>query len=653
MSILCSFYDHVIYSASEFNARVSDFFGNGVLQPLTDFSLTFPATQDLTFSIGPGTVWTDGYRIHYNADPVVVLSVDPGNSTLNRIDLVEIGPDGIIGGKGLGKIQVVKGTPASSPTPPSPHIGFIPLYTVFVGARVTSIGAQNITDLRLAVPLRNSYCVNNDLGVFSGGANFIIEGKDGNGYGGKITPAQGGGLSINISPFETMLGRKYHCNPGVSAFSLTPRKATLIYAEKNNNPTIVADVKKYEATYPPKDGSTVLRYTFSETNNPQDTSGNNNHIAILDGCNRVDGWADYARQGNGSSGYMVTANYSSFPTGNSPFSEQIVYTTPSSLSGLKQILYRGGYTIYTEGTRLKMLTGIDTGFDLEASKTYFLGTCYDGTKLTVLVAGMTGSILRGITFSVTTSLNITGAVMYFLRNATSSYNYSDGTLHFYELKRTALPVTQLSMNANSLLFFNKYLSNPLGIMPNNSIALGFVWTNSTVPIQIIDNNICMIRAEGNCNEPPGTLKDFCGSYDPFGYFSPFGQEFSRAAYPNLFAIIGTQYGAGDGSTTARLPDLRGRTIIGLDNMGGLSKNQVTNINADVLGGSDGEETHTLTIAEMPQHRHTTGESIYVGAGDYAHFVYVANTGTYTGYEGGGQPHKNMQPWIALNKMLKY
>jgi microcystin-dependent protein len=66
----------------------------------------------------------------------------------------------------------------------------------------------------------------------------------------------------------------------------------------------------------------------------------------------------------------------------------------------------------------------------------------------------------------------------------------------------------------------------------------------------------------------GRSKHFAGSSAPLNHLLCNGQAVSRTTYAALFAVIGTTYGAGDGSTTFNLPDLRGRAPVGLDNMGG-------------------------------------------------------------------------------------
>jgi microcystin-dependent protein len=77
--------------------------------------------------------------------------------------------------------------------------------------------------------------------------------------------------------------------------------------------------------------------------------------------------------------------------------------------------------------------------------------------------------------------------------------------------------------------------------------------------------------------PAGTVTPYAGSTPPTGYLIADGSAVSRTTYSALFAVIGTTYGAGDGSTTFNLPDLRGRDAVGLG----------TNTDVDNLGDNDG------------------------------------------------------------------
>jgi hypothetical protein len=59
--------------------------------------------------------------------------------------------------------------------------------------------------------------------------------------------------------------------------------------------------------------------------------------------------------------------------------------------------------------------------------------------------------------------------------------------------------------------------------------------------------------------PVGAIVPYAGIAVPTNWWSCEGQEVSRISYPQIFAVVGTRWGAGDGATTFNLPDLRGRT----------------------------------------------------------------------------------------------
>lgn len=74
--------------------------------------------------------------------------------------------------------------------------------------------------------------------------------------------------------------------------------------------------------------------------------------------------------------------------------------------------------------------------------------------------------------------------------------------------------------------------------------------------------------------PAGVMAPFAGSAAPTGWLLCAGQAVSRTTYAALFTAIGTTWGAGDGSTTFNLPDMRGRVPAGADNMGGNAANRL-------------------------------------------------------------------------------
>lgn len=62
--------------------------------------------------------------------------------------------------------------------------------------------------------------------------------------------------------------------------------------------------------------------------------------------------------------------------------------------------------------------------------------------------------------------------------------------------------------------------------------------------------------------PLGTINAFGGSVAPDGWLMCQGQALSRTEYADLFAVVGTAFGAGDGSTTFNIPDFRGEFLRG-------------------------------------------------------------------------------------------
>jgi microcystin-dependent protein len=195
----------------------------------------------------------------------------------------------------------------------------------------------------------------------------------------------------------------------------------------------------------------------------------------------------------------------------------------------------------------------------------------------------------------------------------------------------------------------------------------------------------------------GALEDFSGpaSYVPNGWLLRYGQAVSRSTYADLFALYGTTYGVGDGSTTFNLPDDRGRVAVGLDNMGGSDAGRLSVSNT--LGGTGGAETVTLSSTEMPSHTHTidhdhangftnpdgahthsvavgedggdlldgafvgsaTGENA-VGAGptttsssgSHTHLMDIPAYSGSSGSAGSGGAHNNMPPYILVNKIIR-
>jgi microcystin-dependent protein len=169
--------------------------------------------------------------------------------------------------------------------------------------------------------------------------------------------------------------------------------------------------------------------------------------------------------------------------------------------------------------------------------------------------------------------------------------------------------------------------------------------------------------------PVGVLAPYAGANAPAGWLLCGGQNISRTTFAGLFAVLGTTYGVGDGSTTFGVPDLRGRTVFGLDNMGGTAANRITNaISAIVgttlgaVGGNQSMHAHTHTVTD-PGHTHATGFNWAVAGGGSN--AANATTGGLTAQNGvssattgisvqtaGTGASQNMPPAMMLNWIIK-
>lgn len=194
----------------------------------------------------------------------------------------------------------------------------------------------------------------------------------------------------------------------------------------------------------------------------------------------------------------------------------------------------------------------------------------------------------------------------------------------------------------------------------------------------------------------GSVYMFAGSTAPSGFLVCDGSAVSRATYSDLFSVIGTTYGSGDGSSTFNLPDLSGRLSIGS------SSNHI-------IGSTGGEEQHALSINEVPVHLHEvpthghannitattpalahtvtqpvfkynppagaancnsgSSQTAYSGsssatASNYTNTAIANHTGSCTvqggvldaqamnsGSTGSGNSHSNMQPFITMNYIV--
>jgi len=144
--------------------------------------------------------------------------------------------------------------------------------------------------------------------------------------------------------------------------------------------------------------------------------------------------------------------------------------------------------------------------------------------------------------------------------------------------------------------------------------------------------------------PVASVQAYAGATAPTGWLVCDGTEYNQADYAALFAVIGQTYGGAIGKF--KVPDLGGRVIVGVNG-------------TYTLNASGGAATHPLTESEMPNHRHQYN-LVYSTAGTTGGATGIPGTSTspdasfptYTEYTGSGAAHNNMQPYRALNYIIK-
>jgi len=194
------------------------------------------------------------------------------------------------------------------------------------------------------------------------------------------------------------------------------------------------------------------------------------------------------------------------------------------------------------------------------------------------------------------------------------------------------------------------------------------WSSEDANTYVRDNIIYL-----NKNTPIGEIKMFGGATAPEGFLFCRGQEINRTTYADLYAIVGTYFGVGNGSTTFNLPDTQGRTVFGVSTTDGTFG----------LGDTGGSKTinvyhrHYYSHTHTHYHTHTySGTTSYEddedsfdsGSDDganaehrhtYSGTTSGANVGStsgpntnYTNYSGSSTLN-SLNPFVTMNFIIKY
>jgi microcystin-dependent protein len=228
----------------------------------------------------------------------------------------------------------------------------------------------------------------------------------------------------------------------------------------------------------------------------------------------------------------------------------------------------------------------------------------------------------------------------------------------------------------------------LATLPSNT-SIGSV---SATEIGYLDGVTSSVQTQINTAfeyvAPTGSIIIWSTNTPPSNWLLCNGATVSRTTYATLFSVIGTTYGAGDGSTTFVLPNLMGRVPVGRDS------NQTE---FDTLAETSGAKTVTLAITNLPAHTHsidhnhpevqsdsagshthsytdrgntaetfsyssglgqlsladnTSGSYTTGSAGSHSHGVNLPNFSGTSGSTGSGTAFSIVQPYLVLNYIIK-
>jgi len=184
-----------------------------------------------------------------------------------------------------------------------------------------------------------------------------------------------------------------------------------------------------------------------------------------------------------------------------------------------------------------------------------------------------------------------------------------------------------------------------------SISQNFISNKTAATDSLLSDQLLVYRTGGSsllrmtketllshvATVPVGVIMPYAGTVVPNGYLLCDGSEVKTADYPALYGVIGYTYKSASlllGAATFALPDLRGRFPLGKDSMdngqripskddigvlidaGGGSANRVTDVTADIIGTGSGSQTVTLSINNLPDHKHnlSSASAQYYAAG---------------------------------------
>lgn len=233
-------------------------------------------------------------------------------------------------------------------------------------------------------------------------------------------------------------------------------------------------------------------------------------------------------------------------------------------------------------TAISGLSG--TGFPVRTGTETWALRSISGTTNQITVNNGNG-VSGNVTLSLPSSVTISGTM--------TAGNFSTSGTFTGTFSGNGSAVTNL--NASNLASGTV----PSARLPTQSQS---AWSAGTSTTESAISPAKLSASVSSLGTPPGVIFPYAGSSAPGGFLMCNGQAVSRTTYATLYSVIGTTYGAGNGSTTFNVPDLRGRVPAGTNSLGGSDSNRLSNT-FNSLGGTGGVYSTTISSSNLPAHTH--------------------------------------------------
>lgn len=429
------------------------------------------------------------------------------------------------------------------------------------------------------------------------------------------------------------------------------------YLPKYYGTSLIANALKVDPDYNPEDPTIItagkfLRSDQTNTTNYGIVIKNNAGVTVgLDGNFNISTTPTAARIYNSSAGSSVDlqVNRNGVPStilrvldnkiginkavpvealdvdGNITLNGNIIVTNPTAstnlsngsiqtlggLSVTKNVLIGAGLNVTgtTQVNNLQPATTdiYDNGTSLKRWNTVRAKNIIADTISGILDGNISGDANRALSLKNVTTFQLTGDIV-------SPAIQFDGQVGSYtKIFNTSLTANIISAKSNPFPNISKKTDYVLTYRESESGSASSGLLKQTRDVFVADLGV-----------PIGAILPYAGANAPYGYLFCDGGEVERIKYPELYDIISTTYNGTtvlSGVGTFRLPDLRSRFPLGKDNMdnggtvpnsvggyvdgggGATSPSRVPDTKAQILGADAGQSSVTLTVANLPDHRH--------------------------------------------------